>query len=72
MMLDNLNKTYALFAIFAGILVFASTVGFILKQKAGSQSSPVIDNAHRDCCCNFTRKNRIYCIIWNYLFVCPT
>ena len=44
MMLDNLNKTYALFAIFAGILVFASTVGFILKQKAGSQSSPVIDN----------------------------
>lgn len=44
MMLDNLNKTYALFAIFAGILVFASTVGFILKQKAGYQSSPVIDN----------------------------
>ena len=44
MMLDNLNKTYVLFAIFAGILVFASTVGFILKQKAGSQSSPVIDN----------------------------
>ncbi|HRM51867.1 MAG TPA: phosphatidate cytidylyltransferase, partial [Acinetobacter johnsonii] len=35
---------YALFAIFAGILVFASTVGFILKQKAGYQSSPVIDN----------------------------
>jgi phosphatidate cytidylyltransferase len=34
-MLDNLNKTYLLFGIFAGILVFASTVGFILKQKAG-------------------------------------
>ncbi len=33
-----------LFAIFAGILVFASTVGFILKQKAGTQSSSVIDN----------------------------
>lgn len=44
MMLDNLNKTYALFAIFAGILVFASTVGFILKQKAGTQPSSVIDN----------------------------
>ena len=44
MFCDNLNDNYTLFAYFAGILVFASAVGFILKQKAGSQSSPVIDN----------------------------
>lgn len=44
MILDNLNKTYLLFGIFAGILVFASSVGFILKQKAGQKPSSVIDN----------------------------
>ncbi|NUG80714.1 phosphatidate cytidylyltransferase, partial [Acinetobacter bereziniae] len=44
MIVDNLDKTYLLFGIFAGILVFASSVGFILKQKAGHQPAPVIDN----------------------------
>ena len=44
MTLDNLEQTYLLFGIFAGILVFASSVGFILKKKAGNASSPVIDN----------------------------
>lgn len=44
MTLDNLEQTYLLFGIFAGILVFASSVGFILKKKAGITPSPVIDN----------------------------
>lgn len=44
MTLNNLEQTYWLFGIFAGILIFASCVGFILKQKAGSTASPVIDN----------------------------
>ena len=44
MSLDNLQQTYLLFGIFAGILIFASTVGFILKQRTASKASPVIDN----------------------------
>ncbi len=44
MILDNLDKTYLLFGIFAGILIFASSVGFILKQRAGIKPSSVIDN----------------------------
>lgn len=44
MTLDNLEQTYVLFGIFAAILIFASTVGFILKQRAGTTASPVIDN----------------------------
>lgn len=44
MTLNNLEQTYILFGIFAAILVFASSVGFILKRKSGSQPAPVIDN----------------------------
>ena len=44
MILDNIDKTYLLFGIFAGILIFASSVGFILKQKTGNKASSVIDN----------------------------
>lgn len=44
MTLNNLHQTYLLFGIFSAILVFASTVGYILKQKAGTSSAPVIDN----------------------------
>ena len=44
MSLDNLQQTYLLFAIFAVILIVASSIGFILKQKAGTKPSPVIDN----------------------------
>lgn len=44
MMLNNLHQTYILFGIFAGILIFASSVGFILKQKSGLKPAPVIDN----------------------------
>ena len=44
MTLSNLQQTYWLFGIFTGILIFASTVGFILKQRSLPQPSPVIDN----------------------------
>ncbi|TCB66440.1 phosphatidate cytidylyltransferase [Acinetobacter sp. ANC 4178] len=40
----NLQQTYLLFAIFTGILIFASTVGWILKKRTAQQISPVIDN----------------------------
>lgn len=39
---DNLYQTYWLFGIFASILIFASSIGFILKKKFSS--SDVIDN----------------------------
>lgn len=39
---DNLNQTYWLFGVFASILIFASSIGFILKKKYSS--SDVIDN----------------------------
>ena len=39
---DNLNQTYWLFGIFASILIFASSIGFILKKRYSS--SDVIDN----------------------------
>ncbi|MBK0063198.1 MULTISPECIES: phosphatidate cytidylyltransferase [unclassified Acinetobacter] len=44
MITNNVHQTYLLFAIFASILVFASSVGFILKQRAGERSVSVIDN----------------------------
>ena len=44
MSLDNLQQTYMLFGIFAAILIFASTIGFILKRKVGEKPSSVIDN----------------------------
>ena len=44
MILNNLDKTYLLFAIFTTILIFASSVGFILKKRSGEQSSAVIEN----------------------------
>ena len=44
MTLNNLQQTYLLFGIFACILVFASSVGFILKKRTGANASPVIDN----------------------------
>ena len=44
MMFNNLQQTYLLFGIFTAILIFASTVGFILKQRTGQTTSPVIDN----------------------------
>ncbi|OTG80386.1 phosphatidate cytidylyltransferase [Acinetobacter sp. ANC 4648] len=44
MTLDNLHQTYLLFGIFAAILIFASSVGFILKKKSENKSSSVIDN----------------------------
>lgn len=40
----SLDQTYYLFGIFAAILIFASTVGFILKQRTALKDSPVIDN----------------------------
>lgn len=42
--LSNTQMTYLLFGIFAAILVFASTVGHILKLRAGYAPAPVIDN----------------------------
>ena len=44
MILDNLDKTYLLFAIFTAILIFASSVGFILTKRSGDQPSAVIEN----------------------------
>ncbi|MEN8283335.1 phosphatidate cytidylyltransferase [Acinetobacter gerneri] len=44
MNLNNIQQTYILFAIFAVILIFASTIGFILKKKSGDRPSSVIDN----------------------------
>lgn len=44
MSFDNLQRTYMLFGIFAAILIFASTIGFILKRKMGEKPSSVIDN----------------------------
>lgn len=44
MTLNNLQQTYVLFGIFTCILIFASTVGFILKRKSGHAPAPVIDN----------------------------
>lgn len=43
-MLQHLSATYILFGIFTSILIFASSVGFILKRRTGEQASPVIDN----------------------------
>lgn len=43
-MLNNFQQTYLLFAIFSVILVVASSIGFILKRRAGDRDSPVIDN----------------------------
>ncbi len=42
--LSNTQMTYLLFGIFSAILVFASTVGGILKLRAGYAPAPVIDN----------------------------
>ena len=42
--LSNAQMTYLLFGIFAAILVFASTIGYILKLRAGYAQAPVIDN----------------------------
>lgn len=42
--LSNAQMTYLLFGIFAAILVFASTIGYILKLRAGYAPAPVIDN----------------------------
>ncbi len=39
MMAHNLYQTYLLFAIFAGVLLIASSIGFVLKQRAGTQAS---------------------------------
>ena len=44
MILNNLDKTYLLFAIFTTILIFASSIGFILKKRSGEQPSAVIEN----------------------------
>ncbi len=38
------SQTYLLFGILAAILVFASTVAWILKRRSGPQPSPVIAN----------------------------
>ena len=38
------SQTYLLFGILAAILVFASTVGWVLKQRSGPQPSSVIVN----------------------------
>lgn len=43
-MLNNFQQTYLLFGIFSVILVFASSIGFILKRRAGGKDAPVIDN----------------------------
>ena len=42
--LSNAQMTYLLFGIFAAILIFASTIGYILKLRAGYAPAPVIDN----------------------------
>ncbi len=42
--LSNAQMTYLLFGIFAAILVFASTIGYILKLRAGYAPAPVIVN----------------------------
>ncbi|OTG79520.1 phosphatidate cytidylyltransferase [Acinetobacter sp. ANC 5054] len=42
--LSNTQMTYLLFGIFSAILIFASTVGGILKLRAGYAPAPVIDN----------------------------
>lgn len=44
MTLNNLEQTYILFGIFSAILIFASTVGYLLKKKTGTTPSSVIDN----------------------------
>lgn len=44
MNINNVQLTYLLFAVFAVILVIASSIGFILKQKSGANPAPVIDN----------------------------
>lgn len=41
---DNLHQTYLLFAVFAIILILASSIGYILKLKTSPSLSPVIDN----------------------------
>lgn len=43
-MFQHLSATYLLFGIFTSILIFASSVGFILKRRTEGQASPVIDN----------------------------
>ena len=40
----QLSATYVLFGIFTAILIFASSIGFILKKRTGNQPAPVIDN----------------------------
>ena len=40
----NAQMTYVLFGIFAVILIIASTIGSILKFKAGYAPAPIIDN----------------------------
>lgn len=44
MTFDNLQQTYLLFGIFTAILIFASTIGFILKQRTKQENLAVIDN----------------------------
>ena len=43
-MFAALPATYILFSIFTSILILASSIGWILKQRAAGQPSPVIDN----------------------------
>lgn len=43
-MLNHLHATYLLFAIFTGILIVATSIGWLLKKRTGPGSSPVIDN----------------------------
>ena len=43
-MFSYLPATYILFAIFTAILILASSIGFILKRRAGNTPAPVIDN----------------------------
>ena len=43
-MLNHLHATYLLFAIFTGILIVATSIGWLLKQRTGPGPSPVIDN----------------------------
>lgn len=44
MTLSNSQQTYELFAIFISILIFSSTIGYILKKSNSATPSPVIDN----------------------------
>ena len=44
MTFNNLQQTYLLFGIFTAILIFASTIGFILKQRTKQENLAVIDN----------------------------